>query len=122
MGCSGIRQGLPAIRSCKCGVTPELAKLNTQSYHRTRDHPKHWPILKHNCALQVYDCIEVFSGQEVLSDSVRDLGLAVASMDIVNWKSYSEKRAKAGRPLKCGNGLDLCGPAGFALLCIISIS
>ena len=26
------------------------------------------------------------------------------------------KREKSGRPLKCRNGLDLCGPAGFALL------
>ena len=52
----------------------------------------------------------------MLSDCVRDLGLAAASIDIVSWSKYVSTREKTGRPLKCGNGLDLCGPAGFALL------
>ena len=73
-------------------------------------------VVKYNCPLQIYDVIEVFSGAEVLSDAVRDLGLAAASLDVVNWASYKAKRAKSGRPLKCRNGLDLCGPAGFGFL------
>ena len=73
-------------------------------------------VVKYNCPLQIYDVIEVFSGAEVLSDAARDLGLAAASLDVVNWAAYKAKRAKSGRPLKCRNGLDLCGPAGFGFL------
>ena len=72
--------------------------------------------IKYHRPLQIYDVIEVFSGAEVLSDAARELGLAAASLEVVNWARYKAQRAKSGRPLKCRNGLDLCGPAGFGLL------
>ena len=72
------------------------------------------PKPHHLPALQIYDAAEIFSGRGILSECLREAGMAVASLDVVYWEDFAEQRSKKGRPVSCRNPLDLTTSAGFA--------
>ena len=67
--------------------------------------------------LQVYDCIEVFSGIASLSKCLSLAGFATASLDVTYWEPFmKERRKKRLKKVSRGNALDLLTPAGYSWL------
>ena len=66
---------------------------------------------------EVYDAIDVFAGEAVLSRMLISAGYATATMDVLHWSAHVDKRMTMGRPVTCKqNPLDLRTAPGFALL------
>jgi len=71
----------------------------------------HRPPIPCNC--QVWDALEVCSGEALLSKCLRfGAGLNVAAFDVLDWEGFATKR---GIPCK-QNPLDMASTAGMAFL------
>ena len=65
---------------------------------------------------QAYDAVEAFAGVGNLSACLRAAGMTAASLEILDWSTWLDKRMQLypRRPLCKGNPLDLLSPAGMA--------